>query len=136
MGAPAASPEKVEKALDLLRRGYRRATASKGAGCSRAWINERMREDEEFREKVWEAEAHHEAEIVECLREAAENKRNADWKAYAYLLEKRHGWDRDGGGEAEEGARYQDMRAMVESMLALRPKQHVVTVGVGDAVAG
>lgn len=98
----AFSADRVERLVGLLRAGNTRKAAARAAGLSRTTIDAWMRlgaQGEEpyasFRSRVEAARAEGEARQVTQIATAAAE----DWRAGAYLLERRFGADDDDGRE-------------------------------------
>jgi transposase len=81
------TPERVERLLDNLRQGMSQASAITQAGIAKTTFYKWLKEDEQFKTEVETAEDF--AEAVQIAQIKALGEAKMDWRAYAWLLERR-----------------------------------------------
>jgi len=81
------TPERVERLLDNLRQGMSQASAITQAGIAKTTFYTWLKEDEQFKTEVETAEDF--AEAVQIAQIKALGEAKMDWRAYAWLLERR-----------------------------------------------
>lgn len=81
------TPERVERLLDNLRQGMSQASAITQAGIAKTTFYRWLKEDEQFKTEVETAEDF--AEAVQIAQIKALGEAKMDWRAYAWLLERR-----------------------------------------------
>ena len=81
------TPERVERLLDNLRQGMSQASAITQAGIAKTTFYRWLKEDEQFKTEVETAEDF--AEAVQIAQIKALGEAKTDWRAYAWLLERR-----------------------------------------------
>jgi hypothetical protein len=81
------TPERVERLLDNLRQGMSQASAITQAGIAKTTFYKWLKEDEQFKVEVETAEDF--AEAVQIAQIKALGEAKMDWRAYAWLLERR-----------------------------------------------
>jgi transposase len=81
------TPERVERLLANLREGMSQASAISQAGICKATFYAWIKQDEDFKREVETAEDF--AEAVQIAQIKALGEAKMDWRAYAWLLERR-----------------------------------------------
>ena len=81
------TPERVERLLSNLREGLSQAASISQAGIAKTTFYNWLKEDEQFKADVESAEDF--AEAVQIAQIKALGEAKMDWRAYAWLLERR-----------------------------------------------
>lgn len=77
-----------EKVIEATRKGLTRAVAARIAGFAPTTLYRHMRVNEEFRQRVKEAQADGEQALIDTIRAASSEPKH--WTAAAWLLERRY----------------------------------------------
>jgi hypothetical protein len=98
--------KQTETLLEALRKGSTYTLACKAAGISQSTFYKYMREGREQKTKTriefFEAVSNAECERADLMLERIEEGSRKDWKAAAWLLERRYNYRRDSTHEIEE----------------------------------
>ncbi len=85
-----AVPGRREQAIRLLKSGSSRLDVVRSLKCAYATFLSELRRNPEFRANVLQAETAGKQRMVRTIMRAATRKRNPDWKAAAWFLERKY----------------------------------------------
>jgi len=121
----------IRRILDALEDGATRGAAARAAGVSPRTLRRWTNDCDELEERVIRAEAEAETDAVGIIRDAAAE---GDWRAAAWLAEKRFGYGDDGKLPPDEVRAFVEaVKGVIDDELDDRTARRV-TAKIGDAL--